>query len=63
MKLDARDMIAIIGIVAILILDGIALLNGLDGAMFGAAMASIGAIIGYFFKKANGKNGQSDREG
>ena len=41
---------AAIGIVAVLALSGYALYRGVDGVMFGGAMAAIGAIIGWVFK-------------
>lgn len=49
--MKAKYKLSIIGIAAIVILEIIALQNGVDGTMFGASMAAIGAIVGYAFRK------------
>jgi len=42
--------IAIIGLLAIFFLEGYALYKGVDGTMFGTAMAGLGGIVGYVIK-------------
>ena len=49
--------ISLIAIAAVTLIEIVALSNGVDGTMFGAAMAAIGAIVGYNFKKPP-KNGE-----
>jgi len=49
-EIDTNLEVAALGIVAILFLEALALLKGIDGTMFGAAMAAIGAIVGWVFK-------------
>ena len=43
-------IIAIVGISAILIIECFAIHHGVNGTMFGASMAGIGAIVGYAAK-------------
>ena len=47
---DTEIEIAALGIIAIASLEGLALLKGVDGTMFGASMAAVGVIIGWVFK-------------
>jgi len=47
---DTELEIAALGIVGVIILEIIALIKGMDGTMFGATMAAVGAIIGWVFK-------------
>ena len=42
--------IAFTGILAISILETIAISKGINGVMFGSAMAGIGGIVGWVFK-------------
>lgn len=42
--------VAMFGIASIVILETIALLKGINGTMFGSAMAGIGGIAGYLIK-------------
>jgi len=46
-------IVATIGILAIFILEIIALLKGIDGQMFGLAVGGIGGIIGWVAKMFN----------
>ena len=48
-------VVAVMGIVALFILEAIALLKGLNGSMFAATSGSIGAIAGYMIKSHVGK--------
>ncbi len=48
--IDTPYEIAALGIITILFLEGLALLKGVDGTMFGAAMAGVGIIIGWVCK-------------
>jgi len=43
-------IVATIGILAIFILEVVALIKGIDGQMFGVAVAGIGGIIGWVAK-------------
>lgn len=47
--------VAVLGILSILFLEILALLKGVDGVMFGAAMTGIGVIIGWVFKSYHSK--------
>jgi hypothetical protein len=49
-KIADELIVAIIGIITIFILEGIALIKGIDGTMFGLAVGGIGGIIGWVFK-------------
>ena len=42
--------VAVLGIVCIFFLSGYALYKGVDGVIFGGAMAGIGGIVGWVFK-------------
>ena len=42
--------IALFGLGGIVFLEGVALWKGVDGAMFGAAMAAIGGLMGWVVK-------------
>lgn len=42
--------VATIGILAIVVLEIVALMKGVNGMMFGTAMAGIGGIVGWIFK-------------
>lgn len=48
--IDTELEIAALGIITILFLEFAAIIRGIDGTMFGAAMAAIGVIIGWVFK-------------
>jgi hypothetical protein len=48
--IDTELEVAALGILGVLILEIVALLKGVDGIMFGAAMVAIGTIIGWVFK-------------
>jgi len=52
---DTELEIAALGIVGVIILEIIALIKGMDGTMFGATMAAVGAIIGWVFKGYHNK--------
>jgi len=53
---DTELEVATLGILSIAGLEGIALIKGVDGVMFGSAMAGIGTIVGWIFKGyASGK--------
>ena len=52
---DTELEIAALGIVGVIILEIIALIKGMDGTMFGAAMAAVGVIIGWVFKGYHNK--------
>jgi len=47
---DTELEVASLGIISIAGLETVALLKGVDGVMFGAAMAGIGTIIGWVYK-------------
>ena len=49
MKLNELH-IAVFALVAIFALSALALFKGLDGVMFGAAIAGVSGIIGWIFK-------------
>lgn len=53
--IDTELEVAGLGLVSILALETIALLKGVDGTMFGAAMAGIGAIVGWVFRNYSSK--------
>ena len=42
--------IAALGVVGIVFLESFALFKGVDGTMFGTAMAGVGSIVGYVIK-------------
>jgi hypothetical protein len=42
--------VAIFGLSGIIFLESLALFKGVDGTMFGLAIAGVGTIIGYIFK-------------
>ena len=48
--IDTPYEIAALGIITILFLEGLALLKGMDGIMFGASMSAVGVIMGWVFK-------------
>jgi hypothetical protein len=48
-------IVATIGIIAIFILEILALLKGIDGQLFGLAIAGIGGIVGYVIKGVSKK--------
>lgn len=48
--------ISALGIGGIVILEGIALLKGVDGTMFGSSMAAIGAVVGWTMREWHRKN-------
>jgi len=48
--IDTELEVAGLGILAILILSFTALMKGVDGTMFAAAIAGVGGIIGWVFK-------------
>lgn len=51
---DTMQLGAVIsGIGAIMVIECVALYNGIDGAMLAAAFAAVGAAIGYIFKARN----------
>lgn len=50
MNLTEEMAIILIGLVAIFILEFIALMKGIDGSMFASAIAGIGALIGWAAK-------------
>jgi len=47
---DTELEIAALGIIAIVVLEFAAIVKGIDGTTFGAAVAGIGGIIGWVFK-------------
>lgn len=47
--------VAMLGVIFISCLAGYALYRGVDGVMFGSAMAGIGGIIGWIFKGVTSK--------
>lgn len=50
MEINTQYEIAAFAIVAILILETIALLKGVDGIMFGASMTTLGVTVGWICK-------------
>jgi hypothetical protein len=53
--IDTELEIAFFGIIAIMLLEFIALMRKIDGTMFGMAMTAIGGIIGWVFKGYHSK--------
>jgi len=50
-KIEITELSLIfVALIAIFILESIALMRGIDGVMFGSAMATIGGICGYLIK-------------
>lgn len=49
-KLTPELQVATFGVASVVFLEAYALYQGVDGVMFGAAMAGLGAIIGWVFK-------------
>jgi len=49
-KIADELIVATIGILAIFILEVVALIKGIDGQMFGWAIAGIGGVIGWVAK-------------
>jgi hypothetical protein len=54
-KEPTDNFVAIIAVIAILILEIVALLKGTDGIMFGSAMTALGVIIGWVCKAGYSK--------
>jgi len=50
-----NDKVVIIAIVAVAMLEGIALFKGIDGAFFGPAVAAISGLAGYKIKESRDK--------
>jgi len=50
MNLTEEMAIILVGLIAIFILEFIALMKGIDGSMFTTAIAGIGALIGWVAK-------------
>ena len=48
--IDTELEVAALGIIGIISLEILALIKGVDGIMFGSAMAAVGTIIGWVFK-------------
>ncbi len=57
-KMSEQLQVATFALAVILTLEGFALHKGVDGAMFGAAMAAVGGIVGYMFKSFQIKQGR-----
>jgi len=55
MKINTEYEIAAFAILAILVLEAIALLKGVDGIMFGSSMTALGAIVGWICKSIHAK--------
>jgi len=53
---DTELEIAALGVFAVIVLETIALLKGINGIMFGSSMTCIGVIIGWVFKTLKVKN-------
>lgn len=51
MIMKEKYRLLIIGIAAIVIIEIVALSNGIDGTALAGSMAAIGAIVGYAFRK------------
>lgn len=47
-----KTMITIIGILSIVILESVALFNGIDGIMLTATIGTIATIVGYNYGKS-----------
>lgn len=48
-----KFIIALVGILVIGLLEALALYKGIDGTIFSAATAGVGAIVGYVLKSSN----------
>lgn len=59
MNINTEYEIAGFAILAILILEAIALFKGVDGIMFGSAMTALGVIVGWICKGIHGKSKKS----
>ncbi len=42
-------VLTVLGILAVLVLESIALVRGIDGAMLSSSFAAIGGLVGYVF--------------
>jgi len=54
-RLKDRTIIVVVGLLSIVIIEGIALLMGLNGTYLSLSLTSIGGIIGYSVKGAKDK--------
>ena len=54
--MKAKYKIAVLGILVIAGLEAFALAQGVDGSLFAAATAGVGAIVGYVFKGSDKAN-------
>ena len=50
--------IAIGGLVAVVLLETVALMNGIDGIALSSSMAVIGSVVGYVFKSSRLRRGK-----
>lgn len=57
--MDDKTIISIVGITAIVFLEGCALLYGIDGIMLTATVGTIATIIGYTFGRTNAVKDES----
>jgi len=55
MKINTEYEIAAFAILAILVLEAIALLKGVDGIMFGSSMTALGVTVGWICKGIHAK--------
>lgn len=55
MEINTEYEIAAFAILAILILEAIALFKGMDGIMFGSTMTALGMIVGWICKGIHGR--------
>ena len=61
-KMPDELKISAFGILAIFILEGYALYQGVDGTMFGVSSATVGGIIGWVFKDYHQKTKRRRRK-
>ena len=60
-SIDTELEVAALGIFAIIVLETIALLKGLDGTMFATAMTGVGVIVGWVFKGYSTKKKEDNK--
>jgi hypothetical protein len=53
---DTELEVVVLAIICVAGLETLALMKGVDGVMFGAAMTAIGVIIGWIYKGYRNKN-------
>lgn len=54
-----NPLVAIVGILVVGAVEGLAILNGVDGTALAAALSAIGAIVGFTVKSTTKQGGKS----